>query len=169
MKIDRFGNLLIPLSDINGKMWSVQRICANGNKIIGVIKTQSEKERGEEYSARKKGCFYISAPLETYEQFFVCEGYATAKSIEILLDKSSIMAVDSGNLLNVCEALIEKYPHKQITICADNDVKNEIDVGLNAAIKYKEKYPQIHIIKPSTTNKNISDFNMTLCALEGWR
>lgn len=69
------------------------------------------------------------------------------------------MAVDSGNLLNVCEALIEKYPHKQITICADNDVKNEIDVGLNAAIKYKEKYPQIHIIKPSTTNKNISDFN----------
>lgn len=169
MKIDRFGNLLIPLSDINGKMWSVQRICANGNKIIGVIKTQSEKERGEEYSARKKGCFYTSAPLETHEQFFVCEGYATAKSIEILLDKPSIMAVDSGNLLNVCEALIKKYPHKQITICADNDVKNEIDVGLNAAIKYKEKYPQIHIIKPSTTNKNISDFNMTLCALEGWR
>lgn len=159
LRVDRFGNLLIPLSDSDGKIWSVQRIAANGNKIIGVIKTQKERENGEEYSARKKGCFYSSEPLDLHEQFYICEGFATAKSIEILLDKPSIMAVDSGNLINVCEALLEKYPHKQITICADNDLKNEVNTGLNAALKCKEKYPQINVIKPSMADKNISDFN----------
>lgn len=159
LKVDRFGNLLIPLSDSNGKMWSVQRISANGSKIIGVIKTQNEKENNEEYAAKKKGCFYSATPLDLHEQFFVCEGFATAKSIEMLLDKPSIMAVDSGNLLNVCEALLEKYPHKQIIICADNDVKKQLNTGLNAAMKCKEKYPQIHIVKPSIADSNISDFN----------
>lgn len=159
LRVDRFGNLLIPLSDSDGKMWSVQRIAANSNKIIGVIKTQKERENGEEYSARKKGCFYSSEPLDLHDQFYICEGFATAKSIEILLDKPSIMAVDSGNLINVCEALLEKYPHKQITICADNDLKNKVNTGLNAALKCKEKYPQINVIKPSMADKNISDFN----------
>lgn len=159
LKVDRFGNLLIPLSDSNGKMWSMQRISTNGNKIIGVIKTKSERENGQEYSARKKGCFYNSVPLDLHEQFYVCEGFATAKSIETLLGQPSIMAVDSGNLLSVCEALLEKYPHKKITICADNDLKNEVNTGLNAAMQCREKYPQISVIKPSIANSNISDFN----------
>ena len=159
LKVDEFNNLLIPLSDTSGKMWSMQRIAPNGNKIIGVIKTRSEKENGEEYAARKKSCFYTSTPLDLHNEFFICEGFATAKSVEILLDKPTIMAVDSGNLISVCEALLEKYPHKQITICADNDVKNKINRGLESALKCKEKYPQIHIIKPSLADKNISDFN----------
>ncbi len=163
LKIDRFGNVLIPLHDTSGKMWSMQRITPNGNKVIGVIKTQSEKDSGEEYAARKKGCFYTSATLDSHKEFFICEGFATAKSVEILLDRPTIMAVDCGNLLSVCEALLEKYPHKHITICADNDVKNEVNRGLESALKCKKKYPQIHIIKPSIADKNISDFNDLMC------
>lgn len=159
LKVDRFGNLLIPLHDTSGKMWSMQRIAPNGNKIIGVIKTQSEKDSGKEYAARKKGCFYTSTPLDSHKEFFICEGFATAKSVEILLSKPTIMAVDSGNLLSVCEALLEKYPHKHITICADNDLKGKINRGFEAALKCKEKYPQIHIIKPSIADREISDFN----------
>ena len=141
LRVDRFGNLLIPLSDSDGKIWSVQRIAANSNKIIGVIKTQKERENGEEYSARKKGCFYSSEPLDLHEQFYICEGFATAKSIEILLDKPSIMAVDSGNLINVCEALLEKYPHKQITICvARADVKSQLAV---TQMQYKSQDKEV--------------------------
>ena len=69
IKVDRFNNLLIPLCDTSGKMWSVQRIAENGNKIIGVIKTQDEKDRNEEFAARKKGCFYASAPLDLIKSF----------------------------------------------------------------------------------------------------
>ncbi|EIV6325638.1 hypothetical protein L9T60_002030, partial [Campylobacter coli] len=43
LKQDKMGSLLIPLKDENGKLWSVQRIFPNGDKIIGVIKTQEEK------------------------------------------------------------------------------------------------------------------------------
>ncbi|EAH5134331.1 hypothetical protein EAT44_08940, partial [Campylobacter coli] len=39
LKQDNKGSLLIPLKDENGKLWSVQRIFPNGDKIIGVIKT----------------------------------------------------------------------------------------------------------------------------------
>ncbi len=54
------GSLLIPLKDENGKLWSLQRIFSNGDKIIGVIKTQEEKDQGVEYLAKKKqGCFHI--------------------------------------------------------------------------------------------------------------
>lgn len=53
LKQDNKGSLLIPLKDENGKLWSVQRIFPNGDKIIGVIKTKEEKEQGIEYSAKK--------------------------------------------------------------------------------------------------------------------
>ncbi len=52
LKQDNKGSLLIPLKDENGKLWSVQRIFPNGDKIIGVIKTKEEKEQGIEYSAK---------------------------------------------------------------------------------------------------------------------
>lgn len=61
--------------------------------------------------------------------------------------------------MSVCEALLEKYPHKKIIICADNDIKNEVNTGLNAAMKCKEKYPKIDVIKPSIADSSISDFN----------
>ncbi|PCM56048.1 hypothetical protein CP502_10870, partial [Campylobacter sp. BCW_8712] len=57
LKQDNKGSLLIPLKDENGKLWSVQRIFPNGDKIIGVIKTKEEKEQGIEYSVKNLDVF----------------------------------------------------------------------------------------------------------------
>lgn len=143
IKIDYFGNLLIPLQDINGKMWSVQRITNSGSKIIGVIKTPQEKQAKIEFSARKKGCFYTQIPINQHKEFQICEGFATAMSIQELTQKPTIMAIDAGNLINVCDELIRAYPSKSITIFADNDLKKEIqgnkNIGLESALKCQKK------------------------------
>lgn len=166
VKVDRFNNLLIPLRDVNGKMQSLQRIMPNGSKIYGVIKTEQERQNNEEFLAKKKGLFFTQRPLEEHSKFFVCEGFASAMSMSEILGKPSVAAMDCGNLLNVCDELVSKYPHKQITICADNDVKKEAqgkrNAGMEAAMACQEKYPQIRIIYPqckSSEMGSVSDFN----------
>lgn len=166
IKVDTFNNLLIPLRDVNGKMQSLQRIMPNGSKIYGVIKTAQERQNNEEFLARKNGLFFTQRPLEEHSEFFVCEGFASAMSMSEILGKPSIAAMDCGNLLNVCDELVSKYPHKRITICADNDMKKEVqgkrNAGMEAARACQEKYPQIRIIYPQiqpSEIEKVSDFN----------
>lgn len=166
LKLDKFGNLLIPLKDINGKLWSLQRIGKKGKKLIGVIKTEQEIKDNVEFFAKKKGCFYTETPIDLHKTFQICEGFATAMSIQNITQKPTIMAVDSGNLLNVCDELIGKYPNKNIIIFADNDLKKELEnknnVGLDSALKCKEKYQKIQVIYPQIDQKEadiITDFN----------
>lgn len=167
MKVDKFQNLLIPLKDENGKIWSLQRISKDGKKIIGVIKSKEEKERNVEYSARKKGCFYTQKPLQEQDEFLLCEGFATAMTIQKALNKTTIMAIDAANMIDVAKNLNEKYPNKQITIFADNDLKQEIkgknNIGIDTANKIKKELNNVKIIIPKISNdealKGISDFN----------
>ncbi|ARJ56099.1 DUF5710 domain-containing protein [Campylobacter cuniculorum] len=167
LKVDRFNNLLIPLRDENNKLWSLQRISENGNKIIGVIKTQEEKEQGIEYSARKKGCFYTQIPLEKQDEFLICEGFATAMTIQLATQKPTIVAIDAGNLINVAQALNQKFPKTKITIFADNDLKQELqnkrNVGLESAKAVKDLIKEVSIIIPNIdieeAKRGMSDFN----------
>ncbi|EMK6656503.1 hypothetical protein V9T79_002023, partial [Campylobacter coli] len=111
LKQDKMGSLLIPLKDENGKLWSVQRIFPNGDKIIGVIKTQEEKDQGVEYLAKKQGCFHIigAKTLHNLKEFYICEGFATAATIYKALNKPVIMGVDAGNLSKIVETLKNKF------------------------------------------------------------
>lgn len=167
LKIDKFNNLLIPLKDENGKLWSLQRIGENGDKIIRVIKTKEEKERGVEYSAKKKGCFYTQTPLEEHQKFLICEGFATAMTVQLALQKPAIAVVDARNLVNVAQILNQKFPNKQIIIFADNDLKSEIqngkNVGLASAKVVKDLIRETSIVIPKINieeaKTGISDFN----------
>lgn len=167
IKIDNFQNILIPLKDENGKIWSLQRISKDGKKIIGVIKNKEEREKNIEYSARKKGCFYTQKPLKEQDEFLLCEGFATAMTIQKALNKTTIMAVDAANMIDVAKKLNEKYPNKKITIFADNDLKQEIkgknNIGIDIANKIKKELNNVKVIIPKINSyealKGISDFN----------
>lgn len=163
IKVDKNSNLLIPLQDENAKIWSVQRITKTGDKFIGAIRTTQEKEQGIEYLAKKKGCFYTSKPLNEQDEFLLCEGFATAITLQNELDKATIMAVDANNLLAVAQKLHEAYPDKQISIYADNDICKNINVGLQKALEVKEKIPSVKVYAPALNQSDIeqklSDFN----------
>lgn len=169
LKQDKFGNLLIPLKDIDGKQWSSQRIFSNGDKMIGAIRTKEEKEQNITYPSKKAGTFFVvGEPIsKATEEIFVCEGYATAMSVHQATDKTTIMGVDAGNLEIVITSIKEKYPKMQITIAADNDVKKELDnkpnVGKKTALDIQKKYPDIKVALPRFTKNEVargfSDFN----------
>lgn len=169
VKQDRYGNLLIPLRDIDGKQWSSQRIFSNGDKMIGAMRTKEEKEQGITYPSKKTGTFFVvGEPLnQNTEEVLVCEGYATAMSVHQATQKSTVMGVDAGNLDIVITSIKEKYPKMQVTIAADNDVKKEFDgkpnVGKRTALDIQKKYPDVKVALPKFTKEEIakgfSDFN----------
>ncbi|EAJ1255102.1 hypothetical protein A0Y59_07980, partial [Campylobacter lari] len=169
LKQDNRGSLLIPLKDENGKIWSVQRIFPNGDKIIGVIKTKEEKEQGIEYSAKKSGCFHIvgAKSLEHCKEFIITEGFATAATIYKALNKPVIMGVDAGNLLKIVESLKNKFQNTPITLIADNDRKRELkglsNVGVETAKEIQQKFSDIKVIIPKISDQEaeqgMSDFN----------
>ncbi|EAK8760880.1 hypothetical protein E7P78_08815 [Campylobacter jejuni] len=169
LKQDNKGSLLIPLKDENGKLWSVQRIFPNGDKIIGVIKTQEEKDQGVEYLAKKQGCFHIigAKSLEHCKEFIITEGFATAATIYKALNKPVIMGIDAGNLSKIVETLKNKFQNTPITLIADNDKKRELkglsNVGVETAKEIQQKFSDIKVIIPKISNQEaeqgVSDFN----------
>ncbi|CAA6798640.1 MAG: DNA primase (EC, partial [uncultured Sulfurovum sp.] len=109
LKIDEKNNLLMPLQDIEGKHWSNQKINVNF--------------KGFEKHAKKEGNFFIIGEqnLTKEKELIIVEGYSTGASIHEATGKTVIVAVDSGNLLAVTQALDTKYPNNTILLAADND------------------------------------------------
>ncbi len=106
--LNGYGDLIVPLKDAQGKLWSLQRIKENGEKPF-------------EKDARKQGCFHAIGDLHETDEILIAEGYATAASVHQATGRPVVVAMDSGNLLPVAKALHETYAEKHITILGDDD------------------------------------------------
>lgn len=123
-KINGKGNLLVPLFDIDGKLWNIQEIHADGFKPY--LK-----------GARLNGCFYIIGEITQPNQI-VCmaEGYATGASIYEATGRTTILSFQSGNTDKVGIAIHSKYPDLQLVYCTDDDSHSDPpDAGLKASNK----------------------------------
>ena len=99
--------LLVPMYDVFGRMWNIQRIYPNGKKLF---------QKG----ARVSGLFCpIGKPDE--KVLLICEGFATDATLYQATGHAVAVAFTAWNLKAVAIALCEKYPNFEITICADND------------------------------------------------
>ena len=110
--------LVIPMMDTTGKIWSAQTICVGGTKRF--LK-----------GGRKKGVFHlIGGPV--VDHFYICEGFATGATIHMHLDPHApvFVAFDAGNLKPVAQALRKHYPGIRITVAADNDCWGAVNTGL---------------------------------------
>lgn len=183
LKQDRFGNLLIPLFDINEKFWSLQRIFANGNKMIGALLSNEQKKNGEKLLAKKRGNFFIisddmdlynknSAKLNIeallkYNKIYICEGFATAASVHEASKMPVIVGLDVGNLEFVVQDFSAKFCNINIIIAADNDAKKEKESGFNIgkekAMQIKNSFKNVSVCIPIFNDTEISsgysDFN----------
>lgn len=183
LKQDRFGNLLMPLFDINEKFWSLQRIFPNGNKMIGALLSNEQKKNGEKLLAKKRGNFFIisddmdlynknSAKLNIeallkYNKIYICEGFATAASVHEACKMPVIVGLDVGNLEFVVQDFSARFCNIHIIIAADNDVKKEKESGFNIgkekAMQIKNNFKSVSICIPNFNDKEIysgcSDFN----------
>ena len=148
------GNLIIPIRDIDGKLWSLQWIKPNGRKRF--LK-----------GGRKKGCFHHIGVLADGQPILITEGYATGASVYMATETPTVIAFDAGNFDSVVEALRKAYPNSSLTIAGDDDCWKENNVGRQTAESVGAKY-RIAVIFPKfkNTDSHPTDFN-DLHLLEG--
>lgn len=152
--------LCIPATDINGKIWSMQYVLADGSKRFAK-------------DAKKEGCFHAIGGVNNLAiapVIVIAEGYATAASIKEACSLPVVVsAFDAGNLKPVAESIREKYPNKPILIAGDDDKHLEVTQGINPGKEKAEaaaKAVNGHFILPvfgpneqANNPRQFSDFN----------
>ncbi len=170
IKVDEYGNLIIPFQDKDGKIKTVQKIMKQEDgRYLKLF------EKGGE----KSGNYHLINGYKDATTVVICEGYATGATINQATGFYTIVAGDSGNIIPVLDKLIDKknfskIDEMKIIIAADNDVlvtKPVNNPGLTkakeAAAYIAEKYPdlkdKIVVAAPSFTSEEIkskaTDFN----------
>lgn len=122
-------DLIVPVRDINEKVWGYQVISPYGDKDLIP-------------GGRLGACFHLLG--EKIESIvYVAEGYATAASVYEVTGKPSVCAFNAGNIPKVCKAIREKHPDAKIVIAADND-----DAGLAFAKEASKEFDAIVVSPP---------------------
>lgn len=125
IKITHDGNLLIPAYDENGKMWNVQTITPDGQKLFI-----------QESGGRTGGCFFMIGEVQPdlYDAHIICiaEGYATGMSIHMATGHPVALSFVANNLPKVGAVLRQKYPNAVFVYCADDDSAKQ-DTGIKYA------------------------------------
>lgn len=129
------STIVLPASDIDGKVWSYQSISddgkksfAPGGKISGCLFVATPSILSGIVNATPKQ--FIENALKT-ERIYIAEGFATASSLSESLNTPVFVAFSAGNLESVAKAIESKAPKAEIVICGDDDRGTEIKRGNN--------------------------------------
>lgn len=151
-------SLLIALHDTGGSQQTDQLITPTGRKML--LK-----------GGKKKAAFCLVNArlyqLDKAEKVFMVEGWATGASVaETYPDVPVVVAIDSGNLLPVTEAIRKRWPYLPITIYADNDRKAAAEgrknVGVESANAVANQFLKVFVEVPNFPESapiEYSDFN----------
>ena len=155
VRIDSYGNLLIPLYDRNRVMWNIQRINPNGEKRF--LK-----------GARIDGCYHPIGFLNNMiPQIILSEGPSTGMSIYQATNIPTVVTFGAGKLESIASIIRAKYPNSKIIIAGDDDRFNSINTGRNKALIAARKVNGISIFpKFKDLSTKPTDFN-DLHILEG--
>ncbi len=123
-------HLLMPIENIHGEIFNLQKIYPNGRKIF--------MDGG-----RIKGCFHlIGNYLPIGCKFIViCEGYSTGATIHEATGLPVVVALNTGNLLSAACAWRWRHKWTPFIYAADNDAWSTNSQGekVNAGKVYAEK------------------------------
>lgn len=116
LRQDKDGRLVVPLY-ADGKLVNAQTITSDGAKR-------------PQFGARKTGAHFVYGTLEDGKPIAIAEGLATARSFRDTSGAPTVMAMDTGNLLPVAQAIRAAYPRSQIIFAADNDAHLPLREGV---------------------------------------
>lgn len=102
------GDIVIPLRDAGGQVWSVQVIKPDGKKLFPRY-------------GKMAGCFHVIGDPGASDTVAEVEGYATGASVHAATGWAVAVALNSGNLARVAQVLRLSYPDHQLVICGDDD------------------------------------------------
>ena len=156
------GDLLLSAQDVDGSIWSVQTIQANGTKLF----VAGSKKEHTFHVVGSNGWAWDKS-IGTAPAIIIAEGYATADTVSQALNQPVIAAFDSGNLPKVAQDLHAKFPSKPIIIAGDDDRNLESaqnkNPGREKALEAARLVNSVAVFPVFAPNEqmelNLSDFN----------
>lgn len=146
----RNGALVVPFYDVDGEFRTLQYIPPYGEKYLFK-------------DAPKAGHFRVEGgELKNGDPILYAEGYATARSLHMVTQRSVVMTIDAGNMLAVAEVLKARYPDSAHLFMADVDHAKEVNKGVLAASRAAEMTGGAVILPdlaPSEIEQGFTDFN----------
>jgi phage/plasmid primase-like uncharacterized protein len=110
--------LLVPLYGGDGKLQTLQEIDPQGNKLFPRDGTVTG------------GLFMLGGKIsESTTPILVCEGFATAATLQQATGYVVICAFNSGNLVHVAAWLRQRYSDKEYLVAGDDDRHKERNPG----------------------------------------
>lgn len=175
---ENWGNILIPGYDKDGNLQTVQTIGLDGQKMFAKgcpkagamhiidphVKMIDEwVPELEQAIVEPKTIFPTKlSEVSNHNKILIAEGYATGASLHLATKLPVVVAFDAGNLKAVASSIRENFPDAEITICADNDHKNDNNIGREKAYEAAREI-NAHVSIPRFTqdelDKNLTDFN----------
>ena len=115
LRQDAQGRLVVPVRDADGELVSLQYILP-----------EKPADGADKRFLRggKTAGGYFPLPAEDGSKgktLLVAEGYATAASLHMATGHACLVAFNAGNLEAVARMARDKYPDREIILCADND------------------------------------------------
>ncbi|MEQ8392316.1 MAG: zincin-like metallopeptidase domain-containing protein [Thalassospira sp.] len=148
LRIDQSGNLLMPMANDKGFVENIQTIHPDGTKMF--LK-----------DGKKRGLMHVIEG-DPKGPMIVTEGYSTGQSLHMASGLTVVVALDSGNLAPVAEALHKKHPDRPLVIAADDDHAKQINAGIKGAERASE-LTGAKILRPDLSDeekaKGLTDFN----------
>lgn len=144
--------LLVPLYDVNGSFRGLQE-----------LDPQSEKKKKFTYGTEKKGAFFKIEGEGSL--IYLCEGFATGATINLVTRSPVLVAFDKDNLVAVAKAYLDHHPTAEIFVCGDDDKHREAEGKPNGGrIKAIEaalicRTPPLFPIFSQHHGKATTDFN----------
>jgi hypothetical protein len=111
---------VVPLRDIDGKLWSYQLLNTDGTKRVPK-------------NIKVSGLFHALRPFVNGQPIGLAESYVVAATCYETMGLPSVTAISSSNLERVAIILRDKYPNSRIIILADNDRHLECNKGVQVA------------------------------------
>lgn len=155
VRMDSYGNLMVPMYDNSHVMWNIQKINPNGEKRFFK-------------GARINGCFHpIGFLNNVLPQIIFCEGPSTGMSIYQAIRVPTVVCFGAAKLENIAAIFRDKYPRSKIIIAGDDDQFKSVNTGRMKALIASKKV-NAHVIFPKFKDLSAkpTDFN-DLHVLEG--
>lgn len=150
------GELVLPIMDFSGKIWSLQYILENGGK------------RFLSGGAIKSHFIPLNHRPSQDKKILICEGFATGGTLAKQHPEYCVIAAcDAGNLKSVVLTLRHHLPNAQLIIAADDDRLTPdnpgITKGREAAIASGSLFTKPQW--PNSSPISLTDFNDLDCWL----
>ncbi len=158
--LQKGDDLVIPVLSAQGEVMSLQFISPTKDPDTGRDKTflAGGKIAG--------GYFPIKEQAEDERPLLICEGYATGASLHHASAEASLppfaysvlVAFTAGNLKAVARMARERYPEREIIVCADNDLSTPGNPGVKAATEAAKAIGG-RVAVPQISDGGKADFN----------